>query len=75
MIEDFSALAILVAIAGVFVYTQAPPHWQTKTGFLIITLGWVPAGIAVIALLKHPLLLVPAVFVAGILFTSRQRAS
>lgn len=75
MLEDFAALGVLITIAGIFAYTQAPPHWQTKTGFLLITLGWVPAGLVAIILLKHPLLLVPAVFVAGILFSSRRRAS
>lgn len=74
MIEDFAALAVLCTVVGVFAYTQAPRHWQTLTGFLLIVFGWMPAAILVICIMKQPVLLVPAVFVLGVFTAYRKRA-
>lgn len=74
MIEDFAALGVLVTIIGFFAYTQAPRHWQTVTGFLLIVFGWMPVVLIVICIMKQPVLLIPAVFVLGVFTVSRRRA-
>lgn len=75
MLEDFAALGILITIIGFFAYTQAPAHWQTPLGFGLIVFGWVPAGLVVLTLLKHPAIMLPALFILGILVSQRRRAS
>lgn len=75
MLEDFAALGVLITIIGFLVYTQVPRHWQTPLGFTLIVFGWVPAGLIVLALLKHPAIMAPALFILGILVSQRRRAS
>lgn len=75
MTEDFGALAVLMAIAGAFAYTQAPRHWQNLLGFLLIVFGFLPLVLASLVVLKEPALLVPAVFLLGIVMAWRRRAS
>ena len=74
MIEDFAALGVLLTIAGFFVYTQVPRHWQGLGGFLLITFGWIPVAILGICIMKQPVLLIPAAFVLGVFTVSRRRA-
>lgn len=73
MIEDIAALAVLCTIAGFFAYTQAPKHWQTTGGFLLIVFGWMPAGILALCIMKQPVILIPAVFVLGVFTAYRKR--
>ncbi len=74
MLEDFAALAVLLIIIGFFAYTQAPRHWQTGIGFLLIVFGWIPLAIIGICIMKEPVLLIPAVFVLGVFTAYRKRA-
>lgn len=74
MIEDFAALFVILTIVGFFAYTQAPRHWQTVTGFLLIVFGWMPVILIGICIMKEPALLIPAVFVLGVFTVSRRRA-
>lgn len=74
MIEDFAALGVLLTIAGLFVYTQVPRHWQGLGGFLLITFGWIPVAILGVCIMKQPVLLIPAAFVLGVFTVSRRRA-
>lgn len=69
--EGLAALFVIMLIIGFMAYTQAPKHWQTTTGFLIIVFGWVPAGLLLITLLKEPLLLIPSVFICAALMARR----
>lgn len=75
MLEDFAALGVLITIIGFFVYTQVPRHWQTPLGFALIVFGWVPAGLVVLTLLKHPAVMAPVLFILGIVVSQRRRAS
>lgn len=74
MIEDFAALGVLVTIIGVFAYCQAPKHWQSPMGFLLIVFGWAPVVIIGMCIIKEPVLLIPAAFVVGCVTVSRRRA-
>lgn len=74
MIEDFAALGVLATIVGVFIYCQAPRHWQNLTGFLIIVFGWMPLAILGLCVIKEPVLLIPTVFIIGCVTVSRRRA-
>lgn len=74
MIEDFAALFVILTIVGFCAYTQAPRHWQTLPGFLLIVFGWMPVILIGICIMKEPVLLIPAVFVLGVFTVSRRRA-
>lgn len=72
-LESLAAIVVIMLIVGFFGYTKAPRHWQNKTGFLLIVFGWVPVGIAVLSLLKHPTIIFPALFILGIVLATRKR--
>lgn len=74
MIEDFAGAMVLFTVLGFLAYTQAPRHWQTGLGFLIIVFGWIPAAFIVVSIVKEPVIAIPAAFVIGALTISRRRA-
>ncbi len=74
MIEEIAAAVFLFSVLGFLAYTQAPRHWQTLAGFLIIVFGWIPLAFLVIGILKNPVFLIPAVFCLGFVMASRKRA-
>lgn len=72
--EAFVSTAILLTIAGAFIYAAAPTHWQTPLGFVLITFGWLPVLLVILALLAKPVLLIPAAIILGILMVGPPRA-
>lgn len=74
MIEAITASAIIFGFIGFCIYTQLPPDWQTPLGLAICCIGWAPAGLLLLALLKLPAVMIPAVFLLGIAVT-RTRSS
>lgn len=72
MLSDFLGLAVLMSLIGCAAYTQVPRHWQGVMGFLIITFGWVPAGLIVICITKAPAVLIPAALVLGLVAIGRR---
>lgn len=71
--EAIAASVIMFALIGAFAYCMAPTHWQTPLGFLIIAFCFVPAALAVVAILAYPAILIPAVFILGIMIIGRPR--
>lgn len=74
-ISDFVALGLFLLAIGFVGYCVAPPHWQTPLGFLLIVVGFVPAGLVALTLLAKPALLIPAALIMGVLMAIRRRAS
>lgn len=73
-LADIGAALVMMFVVSCFIYAVAPPHWQSPLGFLIIMFGWLPAGLVLLAILAQPALLIPAVFILGILMVGRNRA-
>ncbi len=74
MIEEIAGTTVLFTVLGFLAYTQAPRHWQTLGGFLLIVFGWIPAAFLVISIVKEPVIAIPTAFVIGALTISRRRA-
>jgi hypothetical protein len=73
MLSDFAALGVLATVLGALIYTQAPPHWQSLRGFLLIVFGWLPLSILVISLIKQPGIMIPVLIVALVFIVARNR--
>lgn len=69
---DFAGLALLMFMASFCVYTQVRHVWQTPLGFLVIMCAWMPAGIALLCLIKYPLVSCVVCLVFGAMVVQRR---
>lgn len=73
-LEEIAATVVLFSVLGFLAYSQAPRHWQTGLGFLLIVFGWMPVAVLGLCIVKEPVILIPAIFVVGTVMAYRKRA-
>lgn len=72
MFEEIAATVVLFSVLGALAYTQAPRHWQTGLGFLMIVFGWMPVVVLGLCIFKQPGILIPAVFILGAVMAGKR---
>lgn len=68
----WTTVAVVFAVIGMLIMTHMPKHWQTPGGYVLVTLGGIPAALLAITIFSHPAILIPAVFAFGVLCATRR---